>query len=194
MIILLSLEETFEKETTLVNQLFESGLHLFHIRKYMFNDSDMKKYIHEIDVHFRNRLVLHSHRYLAADYGIKRVHFKEEDRLQNRQLPFQDMHILSTSVHTVNEFNSLDAVWSYAFFSPVFPSISKKGYGVHKNVLKDVKDKKNPNVQMIALGGIDENNCQTAKIAGADGIALMGSIWYSKNPLQTFLACRHKDL
>jgi len=76
------------------------------------------------------------------------------------------------------------------FLSPVFPSISKAGYGVNNTVLNELKQKNNPLIQLIGLGGIHPENCRKVLENGADGIALLGSIWQSNNPLNTFLSCR----
>ena len=193
MIVVIAPEQSVENEQLWINRLFENGLDLFHIRKYGCCDDVMQKYITAIDKQFRNQLVLHSHFHLAADLGIKRLHFSEEDRVQKNHLPFQGDYTISTAVHSIKDFNKLDPKWDYAFFSPVFPSISKPGYGVENNVLDKLRYKNNSTVQLIGLGGIDENNFHTTIEAGADGIALLGSIWQRENILTTFLKCKQID-
>lgn len=186
MIILISPEKNQADETTFVNALFERGLSLFHIRKYRLTDSEMTAYVEAIDNHYRKRLVLHSHFHLAAGLGIERLHCREEDRKQHRQQPFMEGFKLSTSVHSIADFNSLPPIWDYTFLSPVFPSISKKGYGTNRTVLNDFRLRNNPHVQLVALGGIDESNYRQAIDAGADAIALLGAIWESPEPVAVF--------
>ncbi|PRD56126.1 thiamine phosphate synthase [Sphingobacterium gobiense] len=186
MIILLSPEQPVAYEVAVINALLERGLPLFHIRKYQFSDTEMMAYVNNIDSGYRQRLVLHSHFHLANELGIERLHFREEDREQNRHKAFMTGFTLSTSVHTIAAFNSLMAVWDYAFLSPIFPSISKKGYGVGYTVLDDLSLRRNLQVRLVGLGGIDQRNYSQVMSAGADGVALLGAIWKTPAPIQVF--------
>jgi thiamine-phosphate pyrophosphorylase len=186
MIVIISPEEPALNETAFVNSFFENGLDLFHVRKYGFSDTEMQRYLNAIDLKFRNQIVSHSHFHLAKELGIHRLHFREAERMKKSYLSFPD-YTLSTSVHSIEDFNALDKVWKYAFLSPVFPSISKSGYGEHTSVLDDLKRRSNTEVGLIGLGGIDQNNYKSVL---ADGVALLGSIWISDNPLNAFLKCR----
>lgn len=177
MIIVLTPENTIQNEQECINHLFEIGIDLLHIRKFWMNDAEMSSYIEGINHPYRERLVLHSHFHLAERIGIKRLHFREDDRKQNKHEAFVDNNIISTSVHSIKDFNALDKKWTYAFLSPVFPSISKQGYGVEKNVLNDLSQKNNLTVKLIGLGGIDSHNYHKVYEAGADGIALLGAVW-----------------
>jgi len=189
MIVIISPEETVTGETAFVNSFFENGLNLFHVRKYAFSDDEMHGYLNTIDQKFRNQIVLHSHFHQAKELGIHRLHFREAERERKSYLSFTD-YTFSTSVHSIDDFNALDNIWQYAFLSPVFPSISKAGYGKDRSILDDFQYRKNLNTQLVALGGIDVNNYKQAFKCGADGVALLGSIWQSNDPLNSFLECR----
>jgi thiamine-phosphate pyrophosphorylase len=193
MIIVFSPEQEAEQEAYWINELLANGLDYFH-RKYWLSDVAMRDYISQVDEDYRHQLVLHSHYNLAEKFGIVRLHFREESRLNNEHVNFQGKYILSTSTHSIEEFNELGTEWTYAFLSPVFPSISKQGYGAEHNILNDLKRRTNKNVQLIGLGGIDENNIDIVLKSGADGVAMLGNIWQSPNPLQVFLNCKNKFL
>lgn len=186
MIMLLSPEQPVAQETMTVTALFERGLSRFHIRKYQLTDVEMATYVDGIDRRFRKHLVLQSHFHLASELGIERLHFSEEARKRNKQETFMSGFILSTSVHTIGLFNALSAIWDYAFLSPVFPSISKKGYGMDTTVLDDFRLRCNPHVRLVGLGGIEEQNYKQVFNAGADAIALLGAIWNSTHPIKVF--------
>ncbi|OPC54913.1 thiamine phosphate synthase [Elizabethkingia bruuniana] len=194
MIIILSPEQEAEQEAYWINELLANGLDYFHIRKYWLTDETMRDYISQVDEDYRHQLVLHSHYNLAEKFGIVRLHFREESRLNNEHVNFQGKYILSTSTHSIEEFNELGTEWTYAFLSPVFPSISKQGYGAEHNILNELKRRTNKNVQLIGLGGIDENNIDIVLKSGADDVAMLGNIWQSPNPLQVFLNCKNKFL
>lgn len=188
MIIVISPEELVQNETEIINQLFREGLDLLHIRKPFIGQNEMKDFIQKIDSKFYSQLVLHSHYDLAENFNISRFHFREVDRQNGLYQSFTDKK-KSTSVHDIESFNHLNKEWEYAFISPVFPSISKKGYGENSNILKDIKKRDNSNVKLIALGGINENNIHQVFDNNFDGVALLGAIWKNTEPLHVFRKC-----
>ena len=193
MIIVITPEDIVQNETEIINELFQEGLNLLHIRKPFINAEEMKDFIQKIDSKFHSQLVLHSHYNLAENFNISRFHFREIDRQNVLSQSFTDK-IISTSVHDIETFNLLSEEWEYAFISPVFPSISKKGYGENSNILNEIKKRDNPNVKLIALGGINENNIKEVFEREVDGVALLGAIWESDEPLGVFKKCRQNIL
>lgn len=193
MIIVITTEEMMKNETEIINELFQEGLDLLHIRKPFINSEEMTDFIQKIDSEFHHQLVLHSHYDLAKDFNISRFHFREIDRQNELYTSFTDKTI-STSVHNIETFNELNEEWEYAFISPVFPSISKKGYGENSTILNDIKNRANSNVKLIALGGINEKNINEVFESGVDGVSLLGAIWESEEPLNVFKKCRQNVL
>jgi len=193
MIVVITPEELVQNETEIINALFEEGLDLLHIRKPFINSKENKDFIQNIHSEFHHQLVLHSHYDLAENFNISRFHFREIDRRNDLFKSFTDKTI-STSVHDIETFNELSEDWEYAFISPVFPSISKKGYGENSNILYEIKKRNNSNVKLIALGGIHENNISEVFNSRVDGVALLGAIWESNEPLAIFKKCRKSVL
>ncbi|NPA08700.1 MAG: thiamine phosphate synthase [Chlorobi bacterium] len=193
MIVVITPEELVQNETEIINALFEEGLDLLHIRKPFINSKENKDFIQNIHSEFHHQLVLHSHYDLAENFNISRFHFREIDRRNDLFKSFTDKTI-STSVHDIETFNELSEDWEYAFISPVFPSISKKGYGENSNILYEIKKRNNSNVKLIALGGIHENNISEVFNSRVDGVALLGAIWESNEPLDIFKKCRKSVL
>lgn len=193
MIIVITPEDIVQNETELINELFQEGLNLLHIRKPFINAEEMTDFIQKIDSKFQSQLVLHSHYDLAENFNISRFHFREIDRQNGLFQSFTDK-IISTSVHDIETFNELSGNWEYSFISPVFPSISKKGYGENSNILNDIKKRDNSNVKLIALGGINEKNINEIFESEVDGVALLGAIWENDEPLNVFRKCRQSIL
>lgn len=187
MLIVISDTKLFAEEASIVNSLFDAGLTAFHLRKYHNSKSEIAEFINEIKPEYRNRIVLHQFHEMANEFGITRLHFSERDRLRHPELDLQQLKAqgmaLSTSVHSMNEFNDLYSCFDYAFLSPVFDSISKTDY---KAQTFDLSAKKNTTVKLIALGGVKEDNCLQAFEMGFDGVALLGSIWRSDNKIESF--------
>jgi len=165
----------FKEECHLVNQLFEAGLQVFHLRKENVEEADYRKIVEGILPEYHPRIALHHFHALANDYNINRIHHTESFRnnLSTNMLPKNQ--ILSTSIHQLSAIDAV-AAYHYSFYGPVFNSLSKPGYmgvipaGFHLN-------KPNSNTKLIALGGIGPNQIDQVKEMNFDGIALLGSIW-----------------
>jgi thiamine-phosphate pyrophosphorylase len=193
MILVITPETIVQNETEIINQMFQEGLELLHVRK-LLNREEMNNFLQSINKEFYPRLVLHSYHDLGKEHSIFRFHFRETDRLAKNFEAYRGENIISTSVHDIEMFNALEKEWEYAFISPVFQSISKKGYGEKSSIMEDIIYRNNHEVKLIALGGINEKNISTVFEKGADGAALLGAIWESDQPLNTFKKCRRKAL
>lgn len=169
-------------EFQLVNVLLQSPITAFHIRKPTYSPQQLKYYLEKINPLHYSKLVLHQHHDIAAEYGITRLHFNALFREEGSYIDFVNNYQLSTSVHSIHEFNLLSPIWDYAFCSPVFPSISKPNYN-NAQLLNSFKRRTNYAVKLIGLGGISLANKELVIKAGADGVALLGSIWNSENPI-----------
>ncbi|NIF07371.1 thiamine phosphate synthase [Chryseobacterium sp. Tr-659] len=191
MILVITPELIVLNETDTINEMFQEGLDLLHIRKPWISRKEMIEFISKIDTAFHPQLVLHTHYDLGKEYHISRFHFREIDRQEEKYKPFAEENTLSTSVHDITNYNTLDKEWEYAFISPFFPSISKKGYGLNSTIMEEIKLRNNPDVKLIALGGINQNNIHEVFEADVEGAALLGAIWESEEPLKVYKKCRN---
>ncbi|MBB6333191.1 thiamine-phosphate pyrophosphorylase [Chryseobacterium sediminis] len=191
MILVITPELIISKELEIINQMFQEGLDLLHIRKPWVSRNEMIEWISQIDEVFHSQLVLHTHYDLGNEYHISRFHFREIDREEGKYKSFFKENMISTSVHDITTYNTLDKEWEYAFISPFFPSISKKGYGIDSTIKEEISHRNNPDVKLIALGGIDEDNIHEVFKSDIDGAALLGAIWESEEPLKIFKKCRN---
>ncbi len=177
-------------ENKIIHSLFEEGLSFLHVRKPNFCEIEMESFLCEIGLEYRNRLVLHSHHNLAKKMNINQVHFSEKERNVMTQKKINLIDFQSTSVHNIDDFNVLHHSFEYAFLSPIFSSISKPNYIPNINHFERVKDRTNYNTKLVALGGITTENIQYTLENGFDDVALLGTIWNSKNPLTNFKKCQ----
>lgn len=191
MILVITSELIIPNESDMINQMFQEGLDLLHIRKPGISLNEMTELITQIDEAFHSQLVLHTHYGLGKEYNISRLHFREIDRKEEIFKTFTEENTISTSVHGITTYNTLDKEWEYAFISPFFPSISKKGYGLESSIKEEIKHRNNPDVKLVALGGINQNNIHEVFEAGAEGAALLGAVWESEEPLKVFKKCRN---
>lgn len=178
-LIVVSSPDQVNDETIIINKLFELGLEYFHIRKPADTEEQVRKLIAGIDPDYYPRLSLHQHHCLAEEFGIKRLHYTENERskLKNNTLEglINNGFILSTSVHDLSLLASLNE-YHYVFFGPVYNSISKQGY---TSVLPPgfKLSKINGSPIIIGIGGIEAKNIDRIKTMNFDGAAILGSIW-----------------
>lgn len=181
-------------EINTIHALFENGLELLHIRKPDFSETEMKTFVSKIKTAFRHQLVLHSHHQLALELGIDRIHFTEKNRIATSLESIENWkksgYTLSTSIHQMSDFEALSSVFDYAFFGPVFESISKPNYVSNLDFKKELKQRKNNTSALIALGGITAENIKTALAFGFDDVALLGSIWNNNHSIENFKLCQ----
>lgn len=188
MLIVVSSPEMFENEPTVINQLFAAGLNLFHLRKPEAGEEELRNLLTAISEEYRPRVVLHQHHQLAKEFGIHRIHFKEAERMKLTESDYRNMEntdlVYSTSVHSPEAFQTLSEVFRYAFFGPVFESISKPGYKPEKDTKTDFV--KHRSTKLIGIGGITQANASSVFEKGFDGVAICGTIWQSENKIEAF--------
>lgn len=175
-LIVISKPSFFEGEAELINQLFESGMERFHLRKEGAEKHKYEQLLGNIHPEYLERVALHQFHELAADFGIQRLHFPEAQRKsgQHLLLRLSETANLSTSIHHTNQLTDLEN-FKYTFYGPVFPSISKKDY---PSVVPDGFKLRNPGgVKVIALGGITPEKIDLVRQMGFDGAAILGLLW-----------------
>jgi thiamine-phosphate pyrophosphorylase len=185
----------FTGEAAIIQQLFEEGLEVLHLRKPEADESAVRQLIEAIPAVYHNRIAMHGFFHLMSAYDIHRWHFREEHRQETTIETMEQLKdkgsTLSTSVHDLPTVQRLTSLFSYVFFSPVFDSISKQQY---KGVAGDdfyLKDDQKP-ISVIALGGVEAGNIQSAMAMNFDGAALLGAIWKEPvNAVENFKLCKH---
>ncbi|WP_199856284.1 thiamine phosphate synthase [Lunatibacter salilacus] len=178
-LIVISSPTPVSNEAENINRLFEAGLKVFHLRKPYSDFVMIANLISQIDSKYHDRIAIHQYHTLAGEFGINRLHFTEMGRNDISVLELLKIkeggYKISTSLH---ELSSLTEVshFDYAFFSPVFDSISKQGY--QSSISADFILEKPENAPaVIALGGIHQENIHLVKSMKFDGVAVLGIIW-----------------
>jgi thiamine-phosphate pyrophosphorylase len=181
--ILISAANKTSDEVRVIKAFVANDTHFFHLRRYESTEDEVVQFLNSFSEIERKQMVLNHHHFLASEFGINRLHFSEKDRIEIGDEKLEKLHalgfILSTSVHSVEDFQSLNSVFEYAFISPVFDSISKENYKAVSFDLNGVRK----DIKLIALGGITIGNYNEALNLGFDGVAFLGGVWKQENPL-----------
>lgn len=148
--------------------LTDGGFWRAHIRKPGASVDRVRRLVEAIPSALYPRLSLHDHLHLAAEYGLGGVHLNS----RNPEPPCGWRGMVSRSIHTPGEIASLDC--DYAFISPVFASISKRGYAPAEDMLSIPGL---PDHRVFALGGVTPDNIDKVREAGFGGAAMLGALW-----------------
>ncbi len=115
-----------------------------------------------------------------------------EEEVRNYILQFPEkyqsrifLHSDFLKFHSLEELQVYKERCEYAFLSPIFDSISKKGYRstfTDQAALSYAISGKN----IIALGGIDEDKIDICRKLGFAGVAVCGAIWNSSSIVEKF--------
>lgn len=181
-IILISPEENHPQELNLLLSFFEKGLSTFHLRKPLASKIEIREYLNNIPTCFHDKIMLHQHHDLIREFNLKGLHFPE--KVRDEAIQFKGLK--STSFHDLDSIKNCTCHFDYAFLSPIFPSISKKGYEKEWNTSELKSTIQKATFPIIALGGVDQENIQKCIKIGFQGAAVLGAVWGSKNPLKAW--------
>lgn len=175
MTIVITLPYFFDGEAGHIVRLLQSGVDLVHIRKPEASSEDTERLISEIPAEFRNRLVLHDHYVLAQRYSLYGVHLNS----RNAEPPEGWAGSVSRSCHTLEEVARCKAVCNYVSLSPVFDSISKKGYRAAFTAQKLARAKADGIIdgKVLALGGVTFSRIDEVLAMGFGGAMILGDAW-----------------
>lgn len=191
-LVVLTSEKEVKEEAKVLNTLFAHGLTTLHLRKPLLDIEDYQALLDEIQPEYYKHIVLHYHHVLCAQYGLKGVHLQEQLRMDlgGKLLSYVNGYqsngfSTSSSFHKPEEIEECEVNFDYVLLSPVFDSISKKGYegqGFNVKHLKPI---------VVGMGGVKENTVQKTFNLGYRGAGVLGGIWNSKDYLQSFLAMQN---
>ncbi|WP_405397121.1 thiamine phosphate synthase [Maribacter sp. Asnod2-G09] len=191
MVVVIAPEKNIPNEIEILHQLFQEGLAYYHLRKPFKNYQEHCDYLDAIDKKYHNRIVVHLCHELVNTYGLKGVHFQEQMRIDHIDNPGQyfkklDMYgkTISSSFHDPEVLKQCDFEFDYHLLSPVFSSISKKGYegkGFDVNHIDKL---------IVGMGGINEETVEATLKLGFKGIGVLGGVWNMENPVESFVALK----
>lgn len=165
-------EEIDVSEPDKIVEVLSRGWTAVHLRHPDASLREMRNLIEAIPQRYHKHLRLHGHFVLAGEFNLGGLHL-------NRRCPeppsFYDGPV-SRSCHSLKEVNASAGECDYVFLSPIFDSISKKGYraAFSHDDLMQLNAIDRPNV--IALGGITPERIEELRQYNFSGFAVKGAI------------------
>ena len=197
-LIVVSSAYDLENEIGLIELMFRKGMNKFHLRKPNYTTKDYETFLDRLHPKFRKHIIIHSRHNMSFRYKLKGINLgrnHKRTKLKTFWKVFK-MKLINKKLVVTSEFDSLTQFnvsrypYDYVMLSPVYDSISKKGKRSkfnHSRLKKAFKTKKN--YEVYAGGGITADRIAHCQELGFDGVAVMGSIWESEDPIASFEEC-----
>lgn len=172
-----------KEEIGSIARLLDSGLiDRIHLRKPSLDEADTRRLIESISPAYRPSITIHDHLRIAKDLGIGGIHLNSRNPFPPKE---RFSGLISRSCHSVVELRETAMASSppvdYCFLSPVFDSISKKGYkgSITPQDFRDMSSAGLLDERVYALSGITPERIPILKEAGFKGAAILGAAWES---------------
>lgn len=173
-------EHFFDSEASVITAILADGtIDRIHIRKPGADHESVARLIENIPAQYHHRLTVHRLRDIASRFGTG-LHIPSDTSLTElATLSRQGYISLSASCHTFEELQANASFTDYRFISPVFDSISKKGYqsAFDRHALGYAAKSGIIDNNVVALGGINSDNIMLLNEYGFGGAALSGYLW-----------------
>ncbi|MDR0368783.1 MAG: thiamine phosphate synthase [Bacteroidales bacterium] len=182
-IVVITSPDFVREETEKIHALFEAGLEILHVRKPKASKEEYIRFLNGIQPVYHGRIKIHEYFELADSLNVSGVHLNVRCPKYEGEKPLQ----ISKSCHSLEELSAIDK-YDYVFLSPIFDSISKKGYDSNfsADVLKKASEQGIINRKVIALGGINPATLPLVKKYAFGGVAVLGTIWQTENVAENF--------
>lgn len=187
-IIAMSSPEPFENEIEEVVKMFEAGLRHFHVRKPKMSHRELRQYLELYPERYRQQLILHTYHGLAYETGLGGIHLSRSHRKRKRMYRFRlwlrrrinPGLTVTRTFHKLTDLGQDKRVYSYAFLSPIFDSVSQNslagGYS-RRALLIMIPQARQP---VYAMGGVRPDNIEEVASLGFHGAVLLGALWKSE--------------
>lgn len=194
-LIVITHPQYFKGEDRLLDTLFEQGLEYLHLRKPGSSRHEIVGLLQRIPEIYHKRIILHDNYKLVHEFGLGGIHVTGKS--VGEELETIPLHLhYSRSCHSFDEVLQCGSDYSYVFLSPIYDSISKKGYSssFDKNELQQFFTINSQITNCVALGGVTKDNIKELKLLGFNGAALLGSIWHGNDLTTEIVSARFKEI
>ena len=175
LIIAITQPYAIDREDAIIRHLLANGIDIVHLRKPDADIDYCRDLLRRLTNSERMRIVVHDYHALYDEFALRGIHL-------NRTLSSYPLNYHGTSSRSCHSFEEVVIYkdeCDYLFLSPIFDSISKRGYRSkfsHDDLLKAsnsgiIDDK------VIALGGVTPDKIDYLKSLNFGGVAMMGALY-----------------
>jgi len=188
-LVVISPEAADEREQTALVHFFAAGLQSYHLRKPSWNPAQLTAWLRALPEKFHPRIVLHAHHELqfSGSFALGGLHWKDDGGAALASA--SPTIVRSRAAHDLATLRASLDRFDRVLFSPVFPSISKPGHApdasISRGELRTLLALPR-RARVIALGGIDCSRLASCHELGFDGVAVLGAVWRTPDPVKSF--------
>lgn len=163
-----------DDDASIIERLLDRGIDIIHLRKPESTIDECRKLLTKLTAEQRSKIVIHDYPELYSEFSLRGVHINRNIT----SLPIGYNGSISRSCHTFEEVLSYKEECDYLFLSPIFDSISKRGYKSRfsDEVLRRASVEGLIDSKVIALGGVTLDKIPYLRSLNFGGVAMMGAI------------------
>jgi thiamine-phosphate pyrophosphorylase len=187
-IVVISPESADSREVPAMEGFFAAGLERYHVRKPAWSREALEAWLLHLPSAWRPRIIIHHHHPLAAGLGLGGTHDRSGDWGPG---PLGT----SRSCHQIDTLGLFLRLYKSLLFGPVFPSLSKSGYGPAadfpwKSLKAILGERTEGDARVLAIGGVTAGGLARCRELGFDGAAVLGAVWNEQDPVAAYAGIR----
>lgn len=163
-----------DDDASIIGRLLDRGIDIIHLRKPESTIDECRKLLTKLTAEQRSKIVIHDYPELYSEFSLRGIHINRNIT----SLPIGYNGSTSRSCHTFEEVLRYKEECDYLFLSPIFDSISKRGYKSRfsDEVLRRASVEGLIDSKVIALGGVTLDKIPYLRSLNFGGVAMMGAI------------------
>ena len=172
-----------------VHGLLDIGVSAIQLREKDLSDAEYIKLAEplcKLCHTYSAQLFINSRIEIAIDIGADGLHLPGDSASVEKVIEETNHRfIIGSSVHTLTEAKQRETEGAdFITYSPIYPTLSKPGYGPVVGLEGLRKVTKEVNIPVFALGGITPERVSECRDAGAYGVAVMSGVMSPENGAQ----------
>ena len=173
---------------TIIDQTLMAGCRWIMLRDHAADDRSFLTQAQRIQIQCKNyeaRFFISRRAAIAKQIGADGIHLSATQNIKDVRALCGSI-LIGQSCHNSNDVaDAQKSGTDYVSLSPIFEAQSKPGYGPALGLERLAQICSSNTLPIIALGGINAKNAAACQRAGAKGIAIMGEMMRSADPLET---------
>lgn len=163
-----------DDDASIIGRLLDRGIDIIHLRKPESTIDECRKLLTKLTAEQRSKIVIHDYPELYSEFSLRGIHINRNIT----SLPIGYNGSISRSCHAFEEVLRYKEECDYLFLSPIFDSISKRGYKSRfsDEVLRRASVEGLIDSKVIALGGVTLDKIPYLRSLNFGGVAMMGAI------------------
>lgn len=176
-IIAITSPEVIEADEYIIKVLIKQGIDIVHLRKPDSSIDECRNLLAKLTDKERGKIVVHDYPELYYEFSLMGIHINKNIT----SLPEGYSGVKTRSCHSLEEVQMYKDDYDYLFLSPIFDSISKKGYQSNftDEELRQASRIGVIDYKVMALGGVTFDKIPYLQSLNFGGVAMLGAIYNS---------------